>query len=418
MNDETFNIRKSILLKKLEKIKITDNSLEDIINDFNCPIENAKLNQNEKDELIKSLEIDVKYLLRKQDEKVKLKRGISLVDPTKHLDWNIDKNNRYYWNRLESYLKTEFTSKLNDPQKAADLITSLDLETEEILLKMEDPKRINFDWKGLVIGFVQSGKTANFTALTAKAADSGYNLIIIFAGLWDSLRQQTQIRMDRELTGINDLGLTNLIFIDPPNDITKKWKRLSRAGYLDSEEGGEFKITNIESPDELFGTNTPPLLVVMKKNPAVISRFRKWLKGSNKSKQIISALLIDDEADQASIDTNNKATQIKDGEDIVGNRVKVKVVKNKVAPPFRKAEFDILYGEGISKVGEIIDLGVELNILKKSGSWFSYGETRLGQGRDSIKSILLDNPELAEELELNIKAQLEKPTAQAIILQE
>ena len=98
-----------------------------------------------------------------------------------------------------------------------------------------------------------------------------------------------------------------------------------------------------------------------------------------------------------------KATQLKDGEEIIGNRVKVKVVKNKVAPPFRKAEFDILYGEGISKVGEIIDLGVELNILKKSGSWFSYGETRLGQGRDSIKSLLSDNPELCEELEAKIK---------------
>jgi recombination protein RecA len=77
-----------------------------------------------------------------------------------------------------------------------------------------------------------------------------------------------------------------------------------------------------------------------------------------------------------------------------------------------------MYGSGISKIGEIIDIGVELNILKKSGSWFSYGETRLGQGRDSIKTILLDNPELAEELELKIKAQLEKPTAQAIMLQE
>ncbi|NBU92518.1 MAG: recombinase RecA [Flavobacteriia bacterium] len=101
-----------------------------------------------------------------------------------------------------------------------------------------------------------------------------------------------------------------------------------------------------------------------------------------------------------------KATQLKDGEEIIGNRVKVKVVKNKVAPPFRKAEFDILYGEGISKIGEIIDLGVELNILKKSGSWFSYGETRLGQGRDSIKSLLSDNPELCEELEAKIKETL------------
>ncbi|MDB5062004.1 MAG: recombination/repair protein RecA, partial [Mucilaginibacter sp.] len=84
--------------------------------------------------------------------------------------------------------------------------------------------------------------------------------------------------------------------------------------------------------------------------------------------------------------------------------VKVKIVKNKVAPPFRIAEFDIMFGEGISKAGEIIDLGVEYNIIKKAGSWFSYGETRLGQGRDAVKQLILDNPELAEELEVKIKA--------------
>ena len=98
-----------------------------------------------------------------------------------------------------------------------------------------------------------------------------------------------------------------------------------------------------------------------------------------------------------------KVNQIKDGEEVVGNRVKVKVVKNKVAPPFRKAEFDIIYGEGISRIFEIIDLGVENNIIKKSGSWFSYGETKLGQGRDSVKKLLVDNPELADELEGKIK---------------
>ncbi len=113
-----------------------------------------------------------------------------------------------------------------------------------------------------------------------------------------------------------------------------------------------------------------------------------------------------------------RATQIKDGEEIVGNRVKVKVVKNKMAPPFRKAEFDVLYGAGISKVGEIIDLGVDLNILKKSGSWFSYGETRLGQGRDSIKSILIDNPQLADELEVKIKEALSNPKAKELILED
>lgn len=98
-----------------------------------------------------------------------------------------------------------------------------------------------------------------------------------------------------------------------------------------------------------------------------------------------------------------KATQIKEGEDVSGNRVRVKVVKNKVAPPFRKAEFDMLFGEGISKIGEIIDMGVDLEIIKKSGSWFSYGDTKLGQGRDAVKQILKDNPELAAELETKIK---------------
>ena len=93
---------------------------------------------------------------------------------------------------------------------------------------------------------------------------------------------------------------------------------------------------------------------------------------------------------------------IKDGVDIVGNRVKVKVAKNKVAPPFRVVEFDIMYGQGISKAGEVVDLGVENNVIQKSGSWFSYGETKLGQGRDSVKQLLIDNPEMMEEIEQKI----------------
>ena len=103
-----------------------------------------------------------------------------------------------------------------------------------------------------------------------------------------------------------------------------------------------------------------------------------------------------------------KVSQIKDGENVTGSRVKVKVVKNKVAPPFRKAEFDILYGEGISRAGEIVDLGVETNIIKKSGSWFSYGESKLAQGRDAVKRLIEDNPELAEELSAKIMEALEK----------
>jgi recombination protein RecA len=98
-----------------------------------------------------------------------------------------------------------------------------------------------------------------------------------------------------------------------------------------------------------------------------------------------------------------RISQIKDTDEVSGNRVKVKIVKNKVAPPFRIAEFDIMFGEGISKAGEIIDLGVEYDIIKKAGSWFSYGDTRLGQGRDAVKQLILDNPELMEELESKIK---------------
>ncbi|MEI5983592.1 MULTISPECIES: recombinase RecA [Sphingobacterium] len=101
-----------------------------------------------------------------------------------------------------------------------------------------------------------------------------------------------------------------------------------------------------------------------------------------------------------------RTSQIKDSDEVAGNRVKVKIVKNKVAPPFRVAEFDIMFGEGISKVGEIIDLGVEYNIIKKSGSWFSYGDTKLGQGRDAVKSLLFDNPDLMDELEAKIRAEV------------
>jgi recombination protein RecA len=106
-----------------------------------------------------------------------------------------------------------------------------------------------------------------------------------------------------------------------------------------------------------------------------------------------------------------RMAQIKDGEEAVGNRVKVKVVKNKVAPPFRAAEFDIIFGEGISKSGEIVDMSVELGIVQKSGSWFSYNNDKLGQGRDTVKQLFIDNPELANEIETKIREKIKEMQA-------
>jgi len=103
-----------------------------------------------------------------------------------------------------------------------------------------------------------------------------------------------------------------------------------------------------------------------------------------------------------------RMAQIKDGDEVVGNHIKVKVVKIKVAPPFRQAEFDIIYGEGISKMGEVIDMGVEMGIVQKSGSWFSYNTDKLGQGRESVKQLLMDNPEMAGEIENKIREKIKE----------
>jgi recombination protein RecA len=99
---------------------------------------------------------------------------------------------------------------------------------------------------------------------------------------------------------------------------------------------------------------------------------------------------------------------LKDGEEATGNRVRAKIVKNKMAPPFKKAEFDIVFGEGISKLGEVVDLGVEFEIIRKSGSWFSYGDTKIGQGREAVKQVLTDNPELMNEIEEKIRVKIKE----------
>lgn len=226
---------------------------------------------------------------------------VSIVtDPKGHEEWydswlaeNNNSTGCYYWKRLENFLSHELAAK-HGAETAGRIVRSLDDATFKIMEKVSNPLRKQFSYKGLVVGYVQSGKTANFTALIAKAADAGYKLIIVLAGIHNILRRQTQIRLDRELTGLRDVeGPDNYI---PLPGAAKAWSRLTTAH-------NDFSLANLG----LFATYCPsetPILAVVKKNVSVLTRLIEYISAAPEaSRANLPVLFIDDEADQASINT-------------------------------------------------------------------------------------------------------------------
>lgn len=226
---------------------------------------------------------------------------ISIVqDPRLHEEWyndwlqaNNDYVNSYYWKRLEAYLELELIRK-NGPEVAGKIVRTIGDATHDIMHKLANPNRSTFSYKGLVIGYVQSGKTGNFTALIAKAIDAGYKFIIVLAGIHNVLRKQTQVRLDKELTGENDLAIDN--FISLPSD-AKRWNRITTAQ-------NDFTTSNI-SPFSTYCQVHTPTLAIVKKNVRILNRLVDYISETPaENRNNIPVLIIDDEADQASIDTN------------------------------------------------------------------------------------------------------------------
>ncbi len=241
---------------------------------------------------------------------------VSVVsDIREHEEWydewllqNNNFHNDYYWNSLKRFLSRELTDKYT-AFDAGRIVKSIDDATYKTMKLVANPARRNFSCKGLVVGYVQSGKTANFTALIAKAADAGYKLILVLSGIHSILRRQTQIRLDKELTGMNDLNI-NESFIPEPPDI-KRWNRLTTArlkkrktklNEIKISDTGEFDLRNLDPFNSICNRVTPTVAII-KKNVSVLNKLIEYLSHSNEENRAkVSLLIIDDEADQASID--------------------------------------------------------------------------------------------------------------------
>ena len=272
--------------------------------------------------------------------------------------------------------------------------------------------------KGRVIeiyGPESSGKTTLATHIIAEAQKKGGICAFIDAehAFDSSYAQKLGVDIDNLLISQPDYGEQALEIAD----------RLILSGALDvvvidsvaalvpkSELEGEMG-------DSKMGLHARLMSQALRKLTATISKTNSCCIFINKLREKIGVMFGNPETTKGGNALNfyesvrldiRRMAQIKDGDEVVGNHIKVKVVKNKVAPPFRQAEFDIIYGEGISKVGEIIDMGVELGIVQKSGSWFSYNGEKMGQGREAVKQLLADNPEMANEIEAKIREKIKE----------
>lgn len=287
--------------------RITKENLVNLLNGFKVwTQDNRLLSDEEKDALF--IELSSHYVadLNYDTDLVVLERGNSITDndSSMHTDWDPEATNRFYWRKQREFLM-EVLAKRGDKEQAAQIINSIDFETEHILRNMENPLRPEFDSRGLVVGYVQSGKTANFTALISKAADAGYRFIIVLAGIHDELRQQTQIRIDRELSGHNNLNLKG-DFVEWNNfEEPRRWYNLTSAGWLDGVETGEFSGRGINKLKDVFLSKERPVIAIIKKNVQIMERLIKWISFSEESDRVnVPVLIIDDEADQASVDGN------------------------------------------------------------------------------------------------------------------
>jgi hypothetical protein len=307
--------------------RVTKSFLQELLDNFKLMTDGFRLLLNtEKDELLIELSSYYTADLNYSTDLVILERGMSICDhdTTMHMDWTPETQNRFYWRKQREFL-IEILAKRDSAVNASKIINSIDFETEEILKNMEDPTRSAFDSRGLVVGYVQSGKTANFTALISKAADAGYRFIIVLAGIHDELRQQTQIRIDRELTGYNNLQLEGDFVEWNDFEVSKRWYNLTSAGWLSGKETGEFTGKGINNFRDTFLNTQRPVIAIMKKNVKVMDRLIKWITQSNENDRInVPLLIIDDEADQASIDGN--AT--KDDTDPAKTNEKIRTIIN------------------------------------------------------------------------------------------
>lgn len=309
MNDLLQNIKTQLIAQiRAAKIdRISFDALNLLLNSYRLWTEdNRSLSTDEKkilfDELSNYFIADLNY----STDLVQLERGLVITDhnPKMHTPWEFESGKRFYWRKQREFLMTVLAKK-NGTEEASRIINSIDFETDEILRNMENPLRTAFDSRGLVVGYVQSGKTANFTALISKAADAGYRFIIVFAGIHDELRQQTQIRIDRELSGHNNLNLDGDFIEWNDYESTKRWRSLTSAGYLDGKETGEFSGKGIYKFQDEFLNKERPVIAIVKKNVRIMDRLIKWISNSHEKDRInVPVLIIDDEADQASVDGN------------------------------------------------------------------------------------------------------------------
>ena len=310
MNELIITVKSQLIaqIKASNVIRVTKADLTNLIGNYRLWTEsNRELTENEKKELFVELTSHYVADLNYDTDFVVLERGSTIVDndPKIHTKWDPSEFKRFYWRKQREFLITTL-SKRNGQEDASKIINSIDFETEEILRNMENPTRQSFNSKGLVVGYVQSGKTANFTALISKAADVGYRFVIVLAGIHDELRQQTQIRIDKELTGHNNLSLEGNFIEWNELEESKRWLNLTSAGWLSGMETGEFSGRGINKFKDVFLNKNRPVIAIVKKNVKILDRIIKWINQSDESDRInVPILIIDDEADQASIDGNS-----------------------------------------------------------------------------------------------------------------